>query len=184
MGHCRDQQHDDGGDRCDGKLGVDRCNEGKRGYREGENGEQREFARMRNQHADGAAVDAAVLGLELVDDLHGTDLGGAAQRARRKGRAQDVERVAAGREPGKTGVWTDRRKLASIGIACRRWITFHGLALNVATDLGYFARINPCGFDAAVMTSMSHELGHPVELAPVADRLVAELAAVLDRRLG
>ena len=42
------------------------------------------------------------------------------------------------------------RKLASIGIACRRWVTWHGLALNVSTDLGYFQRINPCGFDTPV----------------------------------
>ncbi len=67
--------------------------------------------------------------------------------------------VTADREPGKTGVWTTdvsgaRKKLCSMGIACRRWVTFHGLALNVATDLSYFARINPCGFEASVMTSL------------------------------
>jgi lipoate-protein ligase B len=92
--------------------------------------------------------------------------------------------VAAGREAGKTGVWTEGRKLASIGIACRRWITFHGLALNVATDLSYFGRINPCGFDASVMTSLSRELDRPVALAAVADRLVADLATTLSRTLG
>ena len=64
--------------------------------------------------------------------------------------------VTADREPGKTGVWTTtelgRKKLCSMGIACRKWVTFHGLALNVSTDLSYFARINPCGFEASVMT--------------------------------
>jgi len=59
-------------------------------------------------------------------------------------------------------VWTGpagaRKKLCSIGIACRRWVTFHGLALNVTTDLAYFHRINPCGFDADVMTSMAAQL--------------------------
>jgi lipoyl(octanoyl) transferase len=97
--------------------------------------------------------------------------------------------LAAGREPGKTGVWLDdaagvRRKIASIGIACRRWITFHGLALNVATDLSYFARINPCGFEATVMTSMSRELGRLVPMPDVQRDLAAALAEALGRRLG
>jgi lipoate-protein ligase B len=92
--------------------------------------------------------------------------------------------VAAGREAGKTGVWIDGRKLASIGIACRRWIIFHGLALNVATDLAYFARINPCGFDPSVMTSLTRELGRVVSVAEVADHLVAALAGTLGRQLG
>ena len=51
--------------------------------------------------------------------------------------------LAAGRRAGATGVWVGEHKLASIGIACRRWVTFHGLALNVSTDLDYFARIQP-----------------------------------------
>jgi lipoyl(octanoyl) transferase len=96
--------------------------------------------------------------------------------------------VKADREPGKTGVWlTDRtatrRKIASIGIACRRWITFHGIALNVSTDLAYFSRINPCGFDATVMTSLSHELSRPVSLAAVQTALATDLATTLNRTL-
>ena len=72
--------------------------------------------------------------------------------------------ASASREPGKTGVWCDdaagaRRKLCSMGIACRKWVTFHGLALNVTTDLSYFGRINPCGFESQVMTSVHAELG-------------------------
>src|SRR5512144_1325001 len=66
------------------------------------------------------------------------------------------------REPGKTGVWTTtelgRKKLCSMGIACRKWVTFHGLALNVTTDLAYFRRINPCGFESSVMTTMAEQL--------------------------
>jgi lipoyl(octanoyl) transferase len=94
--------------------------------------------------------------------------------------------LEAGREPGKTGVWlTDaagaRKKIASIGIACRRWVTFHGVALNVSTDLSYFARINPCGFDAMVMTSMSRERGREIAFADVADALASEMATVLGR---
>ena len=57
----------------------------------------------------------------------------------------------AGRQAEQTGVWRQGRKLASIGIACRKWVTFHGLALNVSTDLSYFTRINPCGFQSSVI---------------------------------
>lgn len=81
----------------------------------------------------------------------------------------------AGRDPRNTGVWHGGRKLGSIGIACRRWVTFHGLALNVDVDLGWFARINPCGFDASIMTSMAHELGRPVDPSAVEAALVAEV---------
>lgn len=70
--------------------------------------------------------------------------------------------VAAGRSAGATGVWTlpaadgtGAHKLASLGIAVRRWVTFHGFALNVTTDLGRFSAINPCGFQATVMTSLA-----------------------------
>jgi lipoate-protein ligase B len=87
--------------------------------------------------------------------------------------------VETGREPGKTGVWTRGKKLCSIGIACRKWVTFHGLALNVTTDLAYFARINPCGFDASVMTTLAHHADATVDaVRPV---LVAELTASLRR---
>ena len=88
--------------------------------------------------------------------------------------------IAGGREPGKTGVWVSGRKLASIGIACRRWVTFHGLALNVTTDLGYFHRINPCGFDAAVMTSMAEQSAEHVTV----DLVKPVLAAALCRSFG
>jgi lipoate-protein ligase B len=90
--------------------------------------------------------------------------------------------VTADREAGKTGVWTTtaagRKKLCSMGIACRKWVTFHGLALNVTTDLSYFARINPCGFEASVMTSLA-ELG--ANTAGVKAALVEELGAALAR---
>jgi lipoyl(octanoyl) transferase len=95
--------------------------------------------------------------------------------------------IDADRSPGATGVWLDgrggRKKICSIGIACRRWVTFHGLALNVTTDLGYFQRINPCGFEAGVMTSMAEELGAGVAMAEVKAALATELAAQLGRAL-
>jgi lipoyl(octanoyl) transferase len=94
--------------------------------------------------------------------------------------------ITADREPGKTGVWTTnaagaRKKLCSMGIACRRWVTFHGLALNVTTDLAYFARINPCGFEATVMTSLAELREGHVDPVAVRTALVEELGAALGR---
>ncbi len=66
--------------------------------------------------------------------------------------------VEAGRVEGKTGVWIGPRKVMSLGIAVRRWVTWHGLALNVTTDLAPFRLFNPCGLDGAVMTSLSEVL--------------------------
>ena len=92
--------------------------------------------------------------------------------------------IAADREPGKTGVWIQgQRKIASIGIACRKWVTFHGLALNVMTDLSYFARINPCGFEASVMTSLD-KLASGATMPRVREILVEELGAALGRTLS
>ena len=85
--------------------------------------------------------------------------------------------VAAGRDPRNTGVWTGGRKLGSIGISCRRWVTFHGLALNVNTDLQWFRRVNPCGFDATVMTSLAQELGRPLDLQAVEAALIGDVLA-------
>jgi lipoyl(octanoyl) transferase len=67
--------------------------------------------------------------------------------------------VAAETNPGLTGVWTGGRKIASIGIHVKQWVTFHGFALNVTTDLSYFDLIVPCGIRDVVMTSVSRELG-------------------------
>ena len=85
--------------------------------------------------------------------------------------------VEAGRDPRNTGVWHGGKKLGSIGIACRRWVTWHGLALNVDPDLSYFARINPCGFEASIMTSLARVLGRPIALDAVADALIARVEA-------
>ena len=92
--------------------------------------------------------------------------------------------LAADLEPGKTGVWCGpperRKKLCSMGIACRKWVTFHGLALNVTSDLSYFARINPCGFESRVMTSMEQQLG-AADMPAVKQTLIAELGRTLAR---
>jgi lipoyl(octanoyl) transferase len=65
------------------------------------------------------------------------------------------------RSTGLTGVWTCGRKLASIGVHARDWVTWHGFALNVTTDLAYFDLIVPCGIAAVEMTSVARELRTP-----------------------
>ncbi|MDQ2668096.1 MAG: lipoyl(octanoyl) transferase LipB [Gemmatimonadota bacterium] len=66
--------------------------------------------------------------------------------------------VSAERRTGLTGVWTQGRKLASIGVHARDWVTWHGFALNVTTDLSYFDLMVPCGIADVQMTSIGHEL--------------------------
>ena len=90
--------------------------------------------------------------------------------------------LAGDRKSGWTGVWTlgGARKLASIGVAVKRWVTMHGFALNVSTDLARFGAINPCGLDASVMASVAGELGRPVtldEMKPVVRETFAEVFA-------
>lgn len=80
------------------------------------------------------------------------------------------------RRPPYTGIWIDNRKIAAIGIAVRRGITFHGLALNVNPDLSYFNRIIPCGLAWADVTSMAKELGAERNLVEVRDRFLHHFA--------
>lgn len=84
--------------------------------------------------------------------------------------------LAAARRDGKTGIWLGRRKIAAIGVAVRRWVTYHGFALNVDPDLGHFGGIVPCGISATdgSVTSMRAELGHPVDVSEVKEVLAAE----------
>jgi lipoyl(octanoyl) transferase len=96
--------------------------------------------------------------------------------------------IVAERNPGFTGVWTLGRKIASIGVHARDWVTWHGFALNVATDLSYFDLMVPCGIEAVTMTSMARELGgaepsmREVEDAVV--RAFAELFRLSPRDVG
>jgi lipoyl(octanoyl) transferase len=82
--------------------------------------------------------------------------------------------LVADRNPGKTGIWLGPRKIAALGVAVKKWTTFHGFALNVNTDLAPFRGIIPCGIAAAdgTVTSMQAELGQPVDLDGV-KRVVA-----------
>jgi lipoyl(octanoyl) transferase len=93
----------------------------------------------------------------------------------------------AGRIAGLTGVWLDweegaanPRKICAMGVKCSRWITMHGFALNVAPDLAYFGHIVPCGITDKAVTSLAQELGAPVAVAEVQERLLPHLASLLD----
>jgi len=90
--------------------------------------------------------------------------------------------LAAGREPGMTGVWIDGAKIAAIGVHVSRWVTSHGFALNVNTDLSYFQYIVPCGLVKPV-TSMA-ALGVVAPRENVIERLVHHFGRVFDRRLA
>jgi lipoate-protein ligase B len=70
-----------------------------------------------------------------------------------------------------------------MGIACRKWVTFHGLALNVTTDLSYFRRINPCGLESSVMSSLAEQLG-TADLVAARQALSEELARHLGRHVA
>lgn len=84
--------------------------------------------------------------------------------------------LAASRREGKTGIWLGRRKIAAIGVAVRRWVTYHGFALNVDPDLTHFTGIVPCGISAAdgTVTSMRAELGREIDPAAVKQVLAQE----------
>jgi lipoyl(octanoyl) transferase len=76
------------------------------------------------------------------------------------------------RREGMTGVWVGGRKIASIGVGVRKWISMHGFALNVSGNLAAFAEITPCGLSGVEMTSLSRECGREVEVREAADRVV------------
>ncbi|OLC44784.1 MAG: lipoyl(octanoyl) transferase [Acidobacteria bacterium 13_1_40CM_65_14] len=90
--------------------------------------------------------------------------------------------VDAGRADGLTGVWVGRDKLAAIGVRISRWITSHGFALNVTTDLDYFSLIVPCGIADRGVTSLARLLGRPVDRREVEDRIAAHFCTVFDRK--
>jgi lipoyl(octanoyl) transferase len=86
--------------------------------------------------------------------------------------------IDAGRVEGLTGVWVGRDKLAAIGVRIARWITSHGFALNVATDLEYFNLIVPCGIADRGVTSLARLLGRPIDRAEVEDRIASHFSRV------
>ncbi len=85
------------------------------------------------------------------------------------------------RNTAYTGVWTRGKKIASIGVHAREWVTWHGFALNVTTDLSYFDLIVPCGIDGVVMTSIARELGsEETSMHDVQERVTAKFADAFD----
>ena len=92
--------------------------------------------------------------------------------------------IEAGRYPKYTGVWLDAdkphlaRKICAIGVKTSRWITMHGLAFNVNSDLSYFSHIVPCGIENAGVTSLQKELGKAINLKEVENKLQANFALV------
>lgn len=92
--------------------------------------------------------------------------------------------IVSGRSPGETGVWIDaqlkgkERKICAMGVRCSRWVTMHGFALNVNTDLHYFNHIIPCGIPDKKVTSIKEELGREVNVEEVKEKLKKNFAKV------
>jgi lipoyl(octanoyl) transferase len=84
------------------------------------------------------------------------------------------------RVDGKTGVWIEDRKIASIGVGVRKWVTMHGFALNVGSDLNGFQNITPCGLSGVRMTSISSESGTELSMQTVRENLIPHLKRVLE----
>ena len=92
--------------------------------------------------------------------------------------------IGAVRSEGQTGVWTDVGKLAAIGVRVSSgWITSHGVALNVSTDLDYFQTIVPCGIADREVTSLERELGRSVPMDEASDALVEAFCGVFEREI-
>ena len=86
--------------------------------------------------------------------------------------------IESGRDPSHAGVWVDNQEIAAIGLSLRKWITMHGFALNVNTDLKQFTLINPCGFTNRRATSISELVGREVSIDFVKERLLNHFAEV------
>ena len=97
--------------------------------------------------------------------------------------------IDAGRYSGFTGVWIDAdndkaRKICALGVRCSRWVTMHGFAFNVNTNLDYFKNIVPCGIDDKDVTSMQRELGREVDMEEVKDRLKNHISTLFLMQLS
>jgi lipoyl(octanoyl) transferase len=97
--------------------------------------------------------------------------------------------LKAGRYPGYTGVWLDAdndkaRKICAMGVRCSRWVTMHGLALNVNTDLDYFKNVIPCGIDDKDVTSMQRELGRNVDINEIKKIFTHHISVLFDMEIS
>ena len=86
----------------------------------------------------------------------------------------------AGRIEGLTGVWIGNEKIAALGIRCSRWVTMHGFALNVSTNLSYFENIVPCGIQGKAVTSLQKLTGRVIDANEVKQRIVFHFENVFD----
>ncbi|WP_291400322.1 lipoyl(octanoyl) transferase LipB [Daejeonella sp.] len=96
--------------------------------------------------------------------------------------------ISSGRYTGFTGVWLDAdnqkaRKICALGVRCSRWVTMHGFAFNVNTDLNYFKNIIPCGIDDKDVTSMERELGFKLDMEEVKSKLGQHIASLFEMKL-
>ncbi|HEY0668464.1 MAG TPA: lipoyl(octanoyl) transferase LipB [Sphingobacteriaceae bacterium] len=97
--------------------------------------------------------------------------------------------IQAGRLSGLTGVWLDAdnnkaRKICALGVRCSRWVTMHGFALNVNTDLSYFNNIVPCGIQDKGVTSIAQELGRKVDIDEVKQKLLNHIVRLFQMELN
>ncbi len=83
----------------------------------------------------------------------------------------------------QTGVWVGEKKLASIGVAIKSWVTYHGFALNVNTDLSYFGKIKPCGLESSTLTSMQALIGRSIEMEEIKTKVKRHFSDVFQRTL-
>jgi lipoyl(octanoyl) transferase len=88
------------------------------------------------------------------------------------------------RKDGMIGVWTEQGKICSIGVAVKRWVSYHGFALNVNTDLTYFDLIIPCGLKNVEMTSMQKILGRAIPMADVKVNVVEKFGKVFEQNIS
>lgn len=136
-------------------------------------------------HGPGQVVGYPILDLEQVglglrdyiDALEGAIIGVCAEWG-----------IEAGRVAGASGVWIEgdsprARKICAIGVRSSRFVTMHGFALNVNTDLKYFSHINPCGFADKGVTSLRQELGREVDMELVKSQIVKYLSKKLDVKI-
>lgn len=86
--------------------------------------------------------------------------------------------IEAGTREGKTGIWIEDRKICAIGVAVKSWITYHGLALNINTDLSHFQGIIPCGITDGSVTSLQNEISPLPEKKLIKERFVVEFKSV------
>jgi lipoyl(octanoyl) transferase len=86
--------------------------------------------------------------------------------------------IEAGRSPGAAGVWVGNAKLVAVGVHISRWVTSHGFAFNVNTDLSFFDSIVPCGLHGRGVTSLQRILGHPVDLEEVGGKVIEAFGRV------